>query len=63
MKFKQILRIAGLALLLSLALCGIGPPPNLNRPRDFENKIQIERVEKKRDDEITDVDTQKEVKQ
>jgi hypothetical protein len=63
MKFKQALRWAGFALLMLLALCGIGPPPNLYRPKDFENEVKIELVEKKRDEDISDVDNQKEVNQ
>ena len=63
MTFKQGLRWLGFALLLLLALCGIGPPPNMNRSRDFENEVKIELVEKRRDDDITEADSEQEAKQ
>jgi len=57
MKFKPILRWLALCLLLLLALCGIGPPPNMNRVKDFENEVNIELVEKKREEhDEADVD-------
>jgi len=62
MKFKQILRWAVLVLLLLLALCGIGPPPNMYRAKDFENEVNIELVEKKREDD-NEADLQQELKQ
>jgi hypothetical protein len=50
MDFKQTLRWMAFGLLLLLALCGIGPPPNMNRTKDFENEVNIELVEKRRED-------------
>ena len=63
MKFKQILRWMAFGLLLILALCGIGPPPNMNRTRDFDNEVRIELVEKKREDNDHEPDSIQEIKQ
>jgi len=63
MEFKQVLRWVVIGLLLLLALCGIGPPPHLNRPRDFENEVKIELVEKKREDDISEVESEQEARQ
>lgn len=60
MKFKKILRIAGLVLLIVLAMSGIGIAPP-TRVKDFENEIRIELVEKKKDDVLTEVDSEKKV--
>lgn len=60
MKFNKVLRTAGLVLLIILAMSGIGVVPP-SRVKDFENKVRIELVEKKKDDVLTEVDSEKEV--
>lgn len=60
MKVKKVLRIAWLILLLLLACCGVGMPPP-TRTKDFENEVKIEHIEKKRDEEVSEADTQQEV--
>jgi len=63
MKFKQILRWMAFILLLLLALCGIGPPPNTNRPKDFGNEVKIELVEKKKENEEDETGWEQEIRQ
>jgi hypothetical protein len=58
MKFKKALRIAGLVLMILLAMSGIGIVPP-SRMKDFENEVRIELVEKKKDDVLTDVNSEK----
>jgi hypothetical protein len=60
MRFKKALRIAGLVLMIILAMSGIGVVPP-SRVKDFENEIKIELVEKKKDDVLTEVDSEKEI--
>ena len=46
-------------ILLALSGIGIIPP---TRTKDFENEVKIELVEERKDDEITLVDSEKEIK-
>ena len=57
MTFKKILRTAGLVLLIILAMSGIGVVPP-SRVKDFENEVKIELVEKRKDDVISEVDSE-----
>jgi hypothetical protein len=57
MTFKKVLRTAGLVLLILLALSGIGVVPP-SRTKDFENEVKIELVEKRKEDVLTEVESE-----
>jgi hypothetical protein len=57
MTFKKVLRTAGLVLLIILAMSGIGIAPP-TRVKDFENEVKIELVEKRKDDVLTEVESE-----
>lgn len=48
-RIKKILRIAGLVLLIILALSGIGIVPPPNRERYISKEVTIELVEEKKE--------------
>jgi hypothetical protein len=45
---KKALRIAGLVVLIMLALCGVGIFTNFNRERYMDKKITTEQTDKKK---------------
>jgi hypothetical protein len=61
MNIRKVLRTMGLILFIILALSGIGVAP-ISGTKHFENEVKIEMVDKRREDEITSVEEEKEIK-
>jgi len=53
-KLKKVLRLAGLVLLILLAVCGLGVTggfPDVHRERYLNKEITTEQVDKKEDED------------
>ena len=61
-KIKQVLRICGLTILILLACSGIavmGGLPFAHREQYMDNEIKIELVEKRKDEDESDDESEK----